>query len=143
MRVSAFAGSWRLTGFKYRFEDGTCSYPFGRKAFGILMYDPKGSMSVQFYRADRPTFHDGDRHGGNEAERAAAYGGVSSYFGTWSIDENKKTIAHHVQGASFPNREGTTLIRHYVFKEPGLELHTEAMEIEGQPAVGVVMWERL
>ena len=34
-----------------------------------------------------------------------------SAFGSYTVDEDKKTVTYHIAGASFPNREGEAQTR--------------------------------
>ena len=47
--------------------------------------------------------------GAPPAERAAAFGTYIAYFGAYTIDVDKRTVTHHVEGAMNPNMVGSDL----------------------------------
>ena len=55
-------------------------------------------------------------------ERDAAYRDFLSYFGSFSVQADEKTVTHHVEGATFPNWVGTDLVRDYAFADGMLTL---------------------
>src|SRR5471030_2805954 len=100
-------GTWTLLSLGSQSAAGEMSHPFGEDARGLLMYDAHGRMSVVLTRADRPVFASDDPARGTPAEIKAAYEGFNAYYGTYSIDEARGTVTHHVEANSFPNWVGT------------------------------------
>jgi hypothetical protein len=140
----AFVGSWRLVSFETRPESGgEVFYPLGPDAQGQLMYDNAGNMSVHLMKADRPLFASGDMRRGTDEEVRAAFEGLIAYFGIYAIDAAKGIVTHHLRGATFPNWVGTDQSRYFKFEDGRLSLLTPPILYGGQPAVSVLVWERI
>lgn len=142
--TSAFVGAWRLLSCETRDSRGGVEYPYGERPLGRLLYDDAGNMSAQLMRADRPRFAASDPARGTDTEVRAAFDGHVAYFGTYSIDDSKRAVTHHVTGASFPNWIGVELVRSYAFDDNGrLQLSTPPIEVNGRSLEYVLVWERL
>ena len=84
----------------------------GRHPTGLIMYDVRGSMSVQIMPdKPRPKFA-GSRPTPEEAEASLA--GYTAYFGTDTVDEAKGTVTHHRAGNIDPGGLGD-FVRRYEF----------------------------
>ena len=139
-----FTGAWRLRSCETRDSSGAVQYPFGEQPGGQLLYDGVGNMSAQLGRTNRARFVARDPALGTDAEVRAAFDGYIAYFGTYSIDESKQAVTHHVIGASFPNWVGIDLVRHFSFDEDGrLRLATPPIEVGGRSLEYVLLWERI
>jgi hypothetical protein len=143
MTVVQFIGAWRLISMENRLSDGAITHPFGPDAIGILTYDATGNMAVQIMSADRPAFAADDFRAGADAEVRAAYEGILTYFGSYTVDETARTVTHHVFGASFPNRQGTDLVRRYTLDGDRLTLSTPPTLMGGALLNNVLTWERI
>lgn len=140
----SFVGAWRLLSCEARDSNGQVHYPFGERAAGQLFYDAVGNMSAQLMRADRARFASRDPALGTDAEVRGAFDGYVSYFGTYTIDDSKSAVTHHVTGASFPNWIGIDLLRRYTFESAGrLKLSTPPIEVGGRTLEYVLLWERM
>lgn len=143
MDKEQFVGSWRLISSSMRSETGEVTYPRGRNQIGQIMYDGEGNMSAQTMKTDRPKFASGDPAKGSPEEKIAAFDGVTSYFGTYDVDEKKRTVTHHVKGSLFPNYMGQALVRFYDFSGNRLILHTPPQIIEGKKFTTEIIWEKI
>lgn len=142
--ASRFVGAWRLVSCEARDSGGQLSYPYGERATGQLFYDAVGNMSAQLMRADRARFAARDPALGTDAEVRDAFDGYVAYFGTYSIDDAKGTVTHHVTGASFPNWIGIDLVRYYTFDQAGrLRLSTPPIEVGRRTLEYVLLWGRI
>ena len=137
-----FPGTWRLVSAEYRSDNGEIFYLLGRDAAGQLMYDGRGYMSAQLLDVDRPSFASDDWLGGTPEEIKAAFEGHRAYFGTYDVDEDQRTVTHHVVGSSFPNWIGRDNVRHYAFAGNRLTLRTSPMLMGGRKVAGALVWER-
>jgi hypothetical protein len=101
-------------------------------------------MSAQLGRANRGRFAARDPALATDIEVRDAFDGYIAYFGTYSVDESKRAVTHHVIGASFPNWVGVDLVRQYAFDEDGrLQLATPPIEVGGRSLEYVLVWERM
>lgn len=136
-------GAWRLITFEFRKADGNVIHPFGERARGSIIYTEKGRYSAQLMRIDRPKFASGDQMQGTAEEIGANYKGCISYFGTYEINLQDSLIIHHVEGSIFPNMEGRDQERFFELSENRLQLRTPPIKLDGEKAVGVLLWERI
>src|SRR5688572_13306457 len=139
----SLVGAWRLVTFEFRKTDGNVMYPYGEKAQGSLIYTESGRYSAQLMRSDRPRFAVGDQLKGTPEEIQANYKGSISYFGIYHVDVESGFIIHHVESSIFPNMEGTDQKRFFELSEDRLQLTTPPINLDGERAVGVLLWERV
>jgi len=129
--------------YEFRDEDCNISHPFGEDTLGLIMYDPSGMMSVQIIRHDRPLFPSEDMFGAAPETVKAAFEGLNTYYGTFEIDTGNHIVTHHVQGASMPNRTGSTQTRHYEFAGDLLILKAPPRLLDGRMLTGVLVWQKI
>jgi hypothetical protein len=100
----AIIGTWRLDSRAVRQADGSESFApsYGPNPVGYLTYDSVGHMSIQQMRPNRPKKDTTD--------------GYEAYFGTYSVDEQKKTVTHHIEGDLLPERVGKDFQREIEIK---------------------------
>jgi hypothetical protein len=140
---TAFHGAWRLEANVFRDEHGAETYPFGEDCRGLIMYDPSGMMSVQMIRADRPLFPSEDIHGLDEETLRAAFEGLNTYFGRFEVDAQRQVVIHHVEGASLPNRAGSSQERRYEFQGDLLLLRSPQRLLGGRLLTGELRWRKV
>lgn len=138
-----FVGTWRLITFEFQKDDGTVIYPFGREAQGSLIYTETGRYAAQLMRRDRPRFVLPDQMQGTVKETEDAFKGCISYFGSYTVDAENNLIIHRVEGALFPNMEGSNQIRLFELSENQLVLRTPPIKLDGDTAVGILQWKRI
>ena len=122
-------------------ESGKTVYPYGKKPFGILIYTPTGYISALLMNPDRDKFASNDLKAGTTEEIKRAYENFDAYCGTYTVDENKGTVTHHVKGAKFPNWVGTDQVRYFELKNDKLQIKA-TLEIEGKNWHGVAVLKR-
>jgi hypothetical protein len=136
-------GAWRLITFEFRNAGETVIYPFGEQARGSIIYTESGRYAAQLMRIDRPKFASGDQMQGTAEEIEANYKGCISYFGTYEINPKDSLIIHHVEGSIFPNMEGRDQERFFELSENRMQLRTPPIKLDGERAVGILLWERI
>ncbi len=114
--VSPIAGTWTLVAADLVHADGTRTADYGAAPKGLLIVDGKGRYSLQIFRSERPRFASGDKVTGTTAELQAAVMGSSTHFGRMSLDTVAHVLTVNIEGASFPNQEGTQQKRAYVLE---------------------------
>ena len=142
MVKDAFAGVWNLVTAEFRWSNGEVADLYGPDAAGMLIYGQQGLMSVQIMRPGRPAFVSGDSRRSTPEEIKAAFEDYLAYFGTYSVDETKHTVTHHMRGSLFPNWVGQDLIRFFELAGDRLTLRTPPMASAGRQFTGVLVWER-
>ena len=139
MTKSDLIGTWVLTSFELRKENGEVIYPFGKDATGRIIYTSTGDFSAQVMRKNRPMFVSDDQMKGSIAEVMENFNGVISYFGRYTIDEN--IVTHHVEESLFPNWKGLSMKRFAKLDNGLLELSTEPMTWQGENSIGILIWK--
>ena len=143
MRSVDFVGTWKLISFESRLSNGEVRYPLGPKPMGRIMYDDKGNMAVVMSRPERARMTSPDKTHAPLEEKGAALDSFDAYFGTYSINEARRVVTHHVEGALFPNWMATAQERFYSFTGDRLQLSTKPIAYGGCTATAVLVWQRL
>ena len=98
-------GTWTFVSSTGRLADGSPTW--GTSPTGSLIFTENGRFSVQIMRSDRAKFGSNNRMKGTSEEIKATVEGTISYFGKYIVDEAGKTVTYKIEGASFPNWNGT------------------------------------
>jgi hypothetical protein len=122
-------GSWRHIGST---TDGKPRAERGSTPKGIIIYDAHGHMACQV-APDRQVIKAGATPTGEEAK--AALDGHIAYFGTYSVDDQARTVTHHREGSVQPGDKGD-VVRGYEFVGDRLILRPVGTTTE-------VIWERI
>ena len=104
-------GTWDFVVAEVRAPDGSKTYPFGEKPRGIIVFTPDGRFAQIHVASDLPKIASNNRLTGTPDEYAAIMRRSISLFGTYTIDEAKKTVTYNIVSASFPNWEGESQTR--------------------------------
>ena len=108
---SQIIGIWNFTVAEVKAPDGKISYPFGEKPKGILVFTPDGHFTQIHVAGDVPKIASNNRLTGTPEEYGAIMRRSLSVFGTYTVDEDKKTVTFHIVSSSFPNWEGESQTR--------------------------------
>jgi hypothetical protein len=108
-------GTWRLISRVVRLEDGTAVQDpgLGKTPTGYLIYDSSGHMAAQLMRLDRPTAIDCGASGPAPPDNSQSVNGYDAYFGTYTIEETRHTVTHHLEGALVVADVGKNLVREF------------------------------
>jgi hypothetical protein len=104
-------GSWNFVVAEVTAPDGKKSFPFGETPKGILIFTADGRFAQIHVASDVPKIASNNRMTGTSEEYAAIMRGSLSVFGTYTVDEAKKTVTYNIVSASFPNWEGEAQTR--------------------------------
>jgi lipocalin-like protein len=138
--VSPIAGTWRLGAAELLHADGTRTADYGASPKGLLIVDATGHYSLQIFRSERPRFASGDKVTGTVAEFEAAVKGSSTHFGTMSLDTATHVLTVNIEGASFPNQEGTQQKRRYELQGDELSYRVPPRPDGSTP---ITVWRRV
>jgi hypothetical protein len=122
-------GSWRYVATTF---DGKADTARGATPKGIIIYDVHGHMACHV-APDREVTKAGQEPTGEEAKAALA--NHIAYFGTYSVDEQARTVTHHRQRSVQPGDKGD-VVRGYEFTGDRLILRPFGTTQE-------VIWERI
>ena len=135
-------GTWRLSAFEGRAEDGSVVLPYTDKPEGMLIYNTDGTMMVILMNPDRPRFKSNDLGGGSNEEIRAAFEGFNAYCGRFVLDPQAGTITHHLEQALFPNWIGTQQVRFISLMDSQLSLRTPPILAGGKEWIYSLSWNR-
>jgi len=147
MPQEKFVGAWRLVSVETVRPSGEIIYPYyGKHPEGLIVYDASGWMSVQIVSDPPPTHPSASSREemlqAPSAEKSAAFDGYYAYFGTWTVDETKATVTHHIKQSLFPAERGEEGVRHFELDGDRLTLTAKTHEM-GEDHKRKVVWERL
>jgi hypothetical protein len=138
----SLVGSWRLESISVRDASGRTTPYWGDRPTGFIVYTADGHMAAQVYDTRRPKLGVPWESAGAEAARVA-FVGLSTYFGTYSVDPSAQTVTHTVDGAMVPDWVGTKLVRRYRFLTPG-RVELGVVPDAQLPSPGLVLvWQRV
>ena len=131
-------GVWKLVSGVAKHEvTGAVRYPWGEKPVGRLSYDDAGRVFAQLMNPGRRSVGGAANSGSASAIESASaeemremLTGFNAYFGTFDIDEQSKTVIHHLQSALIPSWVGSNQRRQYEFSSKGelIILNTASQE---------------
>lgn len=104
-------GTWDFVVAEVTAADGKKSFPFGETPKGMLIFTPDGRFTQIHVASDVPKFASGNRLTGTAEEYAAINKRSLSVFGTYTVDEEKKTVTYKIISSTFPNWEGEAQTR--------------------------------
>jgi hypothetical protein len=104
-------GTWDFVVAEVTAPDGKKSFPFGETPKGILIFTADGRFAQVHVASDVPRIASNNRLTGTPEEYGAIMRRSLSVFGTYTVDEDKKTVTYKIVSSSFPNWEGEAQVR--------------------------------
>jgi hypothetical protein len=104
-------GTWNFVVAEVTAPDGKKSFPFGETPKGILIFTADGRFAQIHIAGDVPKIASNNRLTGTPEEYADIMRRSLSVFGTYAVDEDKKTVTYHIVSSSFPNWQGEAQTR--------------------------------
>jgi len=104
-------GTWDFVVAEVTAPDGKRSYPFGERPKGILIFTSEGRFAQIHVASDAPKIKSNNRLTGTAEEYGAIMRRSLSVFGTYTVDEAKKTVTYKIVSSSFPNWAGESQTR--------------------------------
>ena len=104
-------GTWNFVVAEVAAPDGKKSFPFGETPKGILIFTADGRFAQIHVAGDVPRIASNNRLTGTPEEYADIMRRSLSVFGTWTVEEDKKTVTYNIVSSSFPNWQGETQTR--------------------------------
>jgi hypothetical protein len=137
-------GTWRLTSRVVTLEDGTVVQDpgLGKTPTGYLMYDSSGHMAAQLMRLDRPMAIDCGTPGPAPRENSQSVNGYDAYFGTYTVDENRHTVTHRLEGALAAADVGKNLVREFQLSGDKLTVIVRTNSPK-EKQIRILTWERV
>ena len=132
-------GTWTLVAADKILPSGALAKDYGERPKGRLMVDIQGRYALQIFKSERLPFGADSKADGSADEFKSAVMGSSTHYGTITIDEKAGQLVFSIEGASFPNWEGTVQRRQYTLK--GKELRYQ-IPPRADGSIPVSVWRR-
>jgi hypothetical protein len=100
-------GTWIFVSQQQTLPNGSNLLPFGDAPRGVNVYDANGHFYFMAARPDLPKLAANNRLEPTPDEAKAIALGTIAFFGTYSVDEAKKTLTVKIEASTFPNLAGT------------------------------------
>lgn len=104
-------GTWNFVVAEVTAPDGKKSFPFGETPKGILIFTADGRFAQIHVASDVPKIASNNRLTGTADEYATIMRRSLSVFGTYTVDEAKKTVTFNIVSSTFPNWQGEAQTR--------------------------------
>src|SRR5262249_28749783 len=92
---------------------------------------------------DLPTIASNNRLAGTDEQNRAIVHGSLSLFGTYTVDEEKKTVTFDIEGSTFPNLQGVKQTRTIDTLTDDEFRNTNPAAARDGPAVAANLYKRL
>jgi Lipocalin-like domain len=99
-------GTWHFVIAEVTAPDGKKSLPFGPTPRGIVIFTPDGDFTQIHIASEVPKIASGNRLAAAPEEYAGIMRGTIAQFGTYTVDEEKKTFTYKITASTFPNWDG-------------------------------------
>ncbi len=99
-------GTWTFVVAEVVAPDGKKSFPFGETPKGILIFTADGHFAQIHVASDVPKIASNNRLTGTPEEYATIMRRSISVFGSYSVNEEKKTVTYKIVSATYPNWQG-------------------------------------
>jgi lipocalin-like protein len=104
-------GTWTFVVAEITAPDGKKSFPFGETPKGILIFTADGHFAQIHIASDVPKIASNNRLNGTAEEYAAIMRRSLSIFGTYTVDEAKRTVTFAIVSSTYPNSQGQSQTR--------------------------------
>jgi hypothetical protein len=104
-------GTWSFVIAEITAADGKKTLPFGDKPKGSVIFTADGHFAQVHAAGDLPKIASNNRLAGSDADNKAIVHGSLALSGTYTVDEEKKTVTYNIEASTFPNLEGVKQTR--------------------------------
>jgi hypothetical protein len=123
-------GTWSFVSSTGKLADGSPAW--GSNPTGLLIFAENGRYSSIIARSDLPKFASKNRMQGTPDENKAAVQGSIGTFGTYTVDEAKKSFTVKFEGSTYANQTGTEQTRPFTITGDELRIINPASTYGGQ-----------
>ena len=125
------AGAWTLTSGSEKMADGTVNEIWGA---GSLILDPSGHMSFFVFGKNRPP--------ATSPDPRVPLGPMVAYYGTFSADDDTKTLTYHVAAASSPMFNSATRMQTVTLSGDTMTTTGSTVNTPQGPITPINVWTR-
>jgi hypothetical protein len=135
-------GTWDFVIAEITYADGRKDLPFGDKPKGMLIFTPDGHFSQVHVSSGLPRIASDNRLAGTPEDNRAIVHGTLALFGSYTVDEEKKTVTFHITASTYPNLEGVSQTRSIDQLTATEFRNTNRAASRGVPAVAANLYRR-
>ena len=125
-------GTWTNVSSANIQQDGSTTDVFGPRGRGIAMFANNGRFVIVNIDPDVPKFASNNRVQGTAEENKAAVHGAIGSFGTYTVDEAKKSFTVRFEGSTYPNNTGVEQTRPFTITGDELKIINPASTATGE-----------
>lgn len=146
--VTPFIGTWDLVDWRIVDPSGEVVFPWGEDPRGQLIYTRTGRMSAHLMTAPPESENGSGPGAGEDGGDGTEDGGVRqdlSYWGSFIVDPDARTVTHRVTGSSASSWVGSNQVRGFEFLGEDRLLLTapQGSSAGGQGAPHRLTWVRV
>ena len=123
-------GAWTFVSSTGKIADGSPAW--GANPTGLLIFADNGRYSSIIVRSDLPKFASKNRMQGTPDENKAAVHRSIGTFGTYTVDEAKKSFTVKFEGSTYANQTGTEQTRPVVINGDELKITNPSSTYGGE-----------
>jgi len=138
--ASPLQGAWTLVAADKILPGGERARDYAIARQAMRRTDTWDLAERRACKSERPRFASADKAAGSAEEFKAATLGGSTHYGTLKVDSAGKRLVFAIEGASFPNWEGTIQKRRY--RLDGGELRYEVPP-RADGSIPISVWRRM
>ena len=135
-------GTWTFVVAEITAADGKKSFPFGETPKGLLVFTPDGHFAQIHIASDVPRIASNNRLNGTAEEYATIMRRSLSMFGTYTVDEAKRTVTFAIVSSTYPNAQGQSQVR-TIDKLTGDEFVNSNPDVAGGRGSAINVYKRV
>jgi hypothetical protein len=136
-------GTWSFVIAEITAADGSKTLPFGDKPKGMIIFTADGHFAQVHVAGDLPKIPSNNRLAGSDADNKAIVHGSLALFGSYTVDEDKKTLTFNIEGSTFPNLQGVRQTRTIDLLTDDEFRNTNPAAARDGPAVAANIYKRV
>src|SRR6267378_8417025 len=99
-------GTWNFVIAEITAADGKKTLPFGDQPKGMIIFTADGHFAQVHVAGDLPKIASNNRLAGTDADNKAIVHGSLALSGSYTVDEEKKTLTFNIEASTYPNLQG-------------------------------------
>ena len=137
-------GSWELLSRLDRTATGEerVEPSLGSDPIAFLVFDRAGHFAAQFMKRDRGSAVDGAASTA-VSNNSRAQGGYDAYFGTYSVEQDGRTVSTHLLGALSRENVGQVFRRRMSVEADTLTIELDTTTASGEAVSRTLRWKRV
>jgi len=142
---ASLIGTWELvsredhnTAGELRPEPALGAYPLG-----LLIYDSSGRFAAQFMKRDRTAQSPDIRTTAPSANNTRAKDGYDAYFGSYVVDDARRTVTQTLHAALSAESVGHVVTREMVVEGDALVIKLNTTSVSGEAVTRTLRWRRV